>query len=110
VDADLVVLNGCFTAAGGGTVDRHPDGDDWVGLTRAFIYAGAPSVVATLWPVNDRSASRFMDRFYELLRAKGKGEALAQTQRDMISGLIPGAAECADPYHWAPFVLIGSSD
>ncbi len=110
VDADLVVLSGCFTAAGGGTVCRLPDSDDWVGLTRAFIHAGAPSVVATLWPVNDRSTSRFMDRFYQLLPTLGKSAALARTQRDMIAGLIPGAAECADPYHWAPFVLIGSSD
>jgi CHAT domain-containing protein len=109
VDANLVVLNGCFTAAGGGPVDRLPESDDWVGLTRAFIYAGAPSVVATLWPVNDRSASRFMDRFYELLPEMGKSEALARAQRDMIAGSVPGAGECADPYHWAPFVLIGSA-
>lgn len=110
VAADLVVLSGCSTAVGGGPVDPLPDSDDWVGLTRAFIHAGAPSVVATLWPVNDRSTSRFMDRFYELLPGLGKSKALARTQRDMLAGLIPGAAECSDPYHWAPFVLIGSGD
>ncbi len=108
--ADLVVLSGCSTAAAAGAVDNMPASDDWFGLTRAFLHAGAPSVVATLWPVNDRSTSRFMERFYELLPTTDKSTALARTQREMLAGQIAGAPECSAPYYWAPFVLIGSGE
>ncbi len=108
--ADLVVLSGCSTAVGSGAVDTQPASDDWFGLTRAFLRAGTPSVLATLWPVNDRSTSRFMERFYELLPTTGKSRALALTQREMLAGSLPGAAECSAPYFWAPFVLIGSHE
>jgi CHAT domain-containing protein/tetratricopeptide (TPR) repeat protein len=108
--ADLVVLSGCSTAAAGGAVDGEPASDDWFGLTRAFLHAGAPSVVATLWPVNDRSTARFMERFYELLPVADKSTALARTQREMLAGEIAGAPECSAPYYWAPFVLIGSGE
>ena len=64
----LVVLSGCFTASGAGLVDEMPDSDDWVSLTRAFIYAGAPSVVATLWPVNDRATAELVIEFYGQLK------------------------------------------
>jgi len=109
VGADLVVVSGCSTA-NGEIAGECPNGDDWLGLTRAFMQAGAPSVVATLWPVNDRSSARFMDRFYEVLQAEGKGGALASAQRAMLAGKIPGAADLQDPYYWAPFVLIGAAN
>lgn len=51
--ADLVVLSACQTALGSGRLADVPPGDDWVGLTRAFLHAGAARVVATLWPVAD---------------------------------------------------------
>ena len=103
----LVVLSGCATGAPGTVGARLPEGDDWVGLTRAFIHAGAPSVVATLWRVSDRATSRFMERFYELLPTMPKSAALSLTQREMLAGLIPGAAEYTAPYYWAPFVYYG---
>ncbi len=109
VGADLVVVSGCSTA-NGEIEGECPNGDDWLGLTRAFMQAGAPSVVATLWPVNDRSSARFMDRFYAVLEAEGKGGALASAQRAMLAGKIPGAADLQDPYYWAPFVLIGAAN
>jgi CHAT domain-containing protein len=107
LDANLVVLSGCFTASGGGMVDQMPESDDWVSLTRAFIYAGAPSVVATLWPVHDRSTARLMGRFYELLPFHSKGETLCLAQRELLAGL-PGDTY-RDPYYWAPFLLVGSA-
>jgi CHAT domain-containing protein/tetratricopeptide (TPR) repeat protein len=107
LDANLVVLSGCFTASGGGMVDQMPESDDWVSLTRAFIYAGAPSVVATLWPVNDRATARLMSRFYELLPFHTKGETLCLAQRELLASL-PGDSD-RDPYYWAPFLLVGSA-
>jgi tetratricopeptide (TPR) repeat protein len=97
--ADLVVLSGCET--GRGTVYS---GDEWVGLVRGFLQAGARSVVASLWEVHDRSAVTLMESFYTFL-ASGVpvGRALAEAQR---------AARRRDslPIRWAPFLLIGQPD
>lgn len=94
--ADLVVLSGCET--GRGTVYS---GDEWVGLVRGFLQAGARSVVASLWEVHDRSAVALMEDFYSSL-ASGVpvGRALAEAQR---------AARRKDrlAIRWAPFLLIG---
>jgi CHAT domain-containing protein len=56
--ADLVVLSACETGLG-----KISSGDEIIGLTRAFIYAGTPSVITTLWKVNDRASSLVSDRF-----------------------------------------------
>jgi CHAT domain-containing protein len=109
VGADLVVVSGCATASGE-IAGECSAGDDWVGLTRAFLHAGAPSVLGTLWPVNDRSSARFMDSFYEFLPAAGKGGAVAAAQREMLAGRIRGGSDLQDPYFWAPFVLIGAAN
>jgi CHAT domain-containing protein len=109
VVADLVVVSGCSTA-NGEIAGECPAGDDWVGLTRAFLHAGAPSVLGTLWPVNDRSSARFMDSFYEFLPAAGKGGAVAAAQREMLGGRVRGGSDLQDPYYWAPFVLIGAAN
>ncbi|HEV8151176.1 MAG TPA: CHAT domain-containing protein, partial [Gemmatimonadales bacterium] len=82
-----------------------PAGDDWVGLTRAFLSAGARHVVATLWPVEDRATAVLMERFY---RAFGTGSdpaaALARAQRDLLR-----APTSAHPFYWAGFVTVGSA-
>ncbi len=67
--ARLVVLSACDTALGGGYFAEVPSGDDIVGLTRAFLFAGSPSVVASLWAVNDRSTMALMGGFYGKLGA-----------------------------------------
>ena len=59
-----MVLSACDTALGGGYFAEVPAGDDIVGLTRAFLFAGSPSVVASLWAVNDRSTMGLMSGFY----------------------------------------------
>jgi CHAT domain-containing protein len=96
--ANLVVLSACETQLG--TLSR---GDDVVGLTRAFVYAGAPTVVASLWKVDDRATATLMRSFYQHLRAgKGKAEALQAAQAELRSQY-----EFSDPSYWAAFVLSG---
>ena len=90
------MLSACETALG--TLTR---GDELTGLTRAFIYAGTPSVITTLWQVNDRSAFELMGEFYRQLRAgRNKAEALRLAQLAILD-LHP------QPYHWAAYELIG---
>lgn len=81
IDADLVVLSGCETGLG-----KLSEGDEFVGLTRAFIYAGTPSVVASLWKVEDSSTAVLMASFYRNLRTMTKVEALRQAQLELIKG------------------------
>jgi len=106
-NANLVTLSACETALGSGYTSQLPQGDDLVSLTRAFLYAGTPSVVASLWEVYDTSTALFMFRFYQHLKTSNKVEALALTQRDMIGGQLSGDKNYKHPYFWAPFVLIG---
>ncbi|MDP9268491.1 MAG: tetratricopeptide repeat protein [Acidobacteriota bacterium] len=105
--AGLVTLSACETALGTGYYSDVPAGDDFVGLTDAFLRAGSSSVLATLWEVNDRSTSEFMTEFYRRLeRPGGEGDlALATAQRRMLAS----HSRFRHPYYWAPFVLVGSS-
>jgi CHAT domain-containing protein/Tfp pilus assembly protein PilF len=114
LQANLVTLSACNTALGSGYFGELPAGDDWVGLTRAFIYAGTPTVVASLWEVDDRSTAEFMKSFYRYLPQRGKAGALAQAQRDFLkagplSQSKPGTLQYRHPYYWAGFVLIGDA-
>ena len=94
--AELVVLSGCGT--GLGTVFG---GEELVGLTRGLLYAGAKSLLVTLWDVHDASTAAFMRRFYEHLTAGSEpARALRQAMRDLRE-------EYPSPYYWAPFILVG---
>jgi CHAT domain-containing protein len=101
--ANLVALSACETALGSGYFAEAPAGDDFVGLTRAFLYAGSPAVLATLWEVNDRSALDLMRSFYRALPQWGNAQALAEAQR----AVVRQGGRYAHPYFWAPFVLVG---
>lgn len=103
--AGLVALSACETALGGGPAGALPAGDDFVGLTRAFLHAGAGGVLASLWEVDDRSTLELMRLFYARLPGEGPAAALAAAQRALLAGPDP---ELAHPYHWAPFVLVGA--
>ena len=97
MSAGLVVLSACETAG------TEVSGEGLVGLTRAFLYAGSPSVVVTLWRVEDRKTSDLMLRFYTNLDQGGdKAEALRQAKL----GLIGRGGASAHPYYWAPFILV----
>ena len=76
--ADLVVLSACETQLG-----AQSQGDDLVGLNRAFLYAGAPTVIASLWSVNDDATAVLMAAFYRHLRAgESKVQALRAAQAE----------------------------
>jgi len=104
--ADLVVLSACQTALGSGRLADVPAGDDWVGLTRAFLHAGAEHVVATLWPVEDQATAVLMERFYQEFAAGADPvRALAAAQRALLT--TPATAH---PFYWAGFVTVGSAE
>lgn len=106
LDADLVTLSACDTALGSGYFAEVPAGDEFVGLTRAFLSVGTDSVMATLWQVDDRSSVQLMQHFYERLEGPG---AIA----DMSAALMLAQQQLRStkgyehPYYWAPFVLVG---
>ena len=110
-DADLVVLSACASALG-----EEQVGEGLIGLTRAFQYAGARSVVASLWNVQDQATSELMVRFYRYLNeGLAKDEALRAAQSELIRGEIEvegedGKVRVRDysaPYYWAPFQVYG---
>jgi CHAT domain-containing protein/Tfp pilus assembly protein PilF len=97
--ADVVMLSACETAVG---VSRRYEG--LYGLARAFLFAGARSVGASLWQVSDASTARLMGAFYrDYARGVGKVEALRQAQLALLRD-----KRYADPYYWSGFVLIGA--
>jgi CHAT domain-containing protein/Tfp pilus assembly protein PilF len=103
LNADLMVLSACETGLGSGPRQDVPPGDDWVGLARAFLYAGARSVLASLWPVDDLATSLLMEDFYTGLEdGRSKARALADAQRALLQEQGYG-----NPFYWAAFKLTG---
>ncbi|HXT34339.1 MAG TPA: CHAT domain-containing protein, partial [Chloroflexota bacterium] len=99
----LVTLSACETALG-----AEGAGDELMGLSRAFLYAGAPALVLSLWKVEDRSTSLLMERFYQGLAAgQGIGAALRQAQLALLRHETELGDRTGAPYFWAPFQLIG---
>jgi CHAT domain-containing protein len=104
--AELVVLSACQTGLGSGALADVPAGDDWVGLTRAFLHAGAAHVVATLWPVEDQPTATVMARFYEALAAGvAPAAALGRAQQALIA-----ERRTAHPFYWAGFVAVEGAE
>jgi CHAT domain-containing protein/Tfp pilus assembly protein PilF len=103
--ARLVTLSACETALGSGYFSDTPAGDEFVGMTRAFLGAGSQSVLASLWAVNDESTRALMVKFYHYLGQFDAPEALSKAQREFRSD----DSRYHDPYYWAAFVLVGSS-
>jgi CHAT domain-containing protein/predicted negative regulator of RcsB-dependent stress response len=99
--APLVMLSACET--GLGQTETH--GEGVIGLTRAFMYAGAPTVGVSLWSVADTSTSQLMTDFYKRLLS-GQGISPSAAMRAAQQNMIAGKKYSA-PFYWAPFVLIG---
>ncbi|MEV5878377.1 CHAT domain-containing protein [Streptomyces sp. NPDC052101] len=104
---ELVTVSACETG-----VQEALDGDELIGLTRAFLYAGARAVVASLWPVDADTTRDFMVRFYGHLRAAcARGDALDKAgalRRAQLDTMRDKGVHAS--YHWAPFVLIGDGN
>lgn len=91
-----IVMSNCRIAPG-----LFSNGMEVVLINRAFLYAGSPSVIATLWPVEDKAVAVFMEILYKNLKAnKTVADSLRKTQAEMINR---GYA----PHHWAAFILTG---
>jgi CHAT domain-containing protein len=105
--SDLVTLSACDTALGGGYFAEMPTGDDFVGMTRAFLAAGSTSVLAALWPVDDRASVTLMRRFYGRLNAatedRSAAGALAHVQRELRR-----SRDLGHPYYWAEYIVVGA--
>jgi tetratricopeptide (TPR) repeat protein len=99
--ARLVVLSGCESAGG-----RFASGEGVLGLTSAFLSAGVPAVIASLWPVDDETTANLMLHFYdELASGFSSATALRQAQNAVQADLAT-----RHPFFWAGFVLVGDGD
>jgi CHAT domain-containing protein len=98
LSADLVVLSACESALG-----RDLASEGIIGLPRAFLHAGAKSVIASLWKVNDEATSKLMAGLYSRIeRGESPSSALRNAQLEMARN-----QEWSKPYYWAAFVLQG---
>lgn len=96
LDADLVTLSACETGLG-----KALSGDDLIGLTRGFLYAGGRNIIASLWEVDDEATAEMMKRFYGKLKTgMSKKEALRQAQQEVRE-------KYPEPMFWAAFYLTG---
>lgn len=103
LNADLVTLSACRTGRG-----KLVRGEGILGLTRAFLYAGASSLVVSHWPVSDYFTAKFMDKFYGYLQeGNSKSAALRKVKLDFLNSKIPKERH---PYYWAAFVLVGAGE
>jgi CHAT domain-containing protein len=93
---ELVVLSACETG-----MSTLAPGDEVIGLTRGFLAAGAPSILVSLWTVDDTTTAELMTTFYTLLRdGERPAAALRQAQRTLME-------RYPHPFFWAPFTLVG---
>jgi CHAT domain-containing protein/tetratricopeptide (TPR) repeat protein len=116
LDADVVTLSGCQTALG--TTAR---GEGYLGFANAFFYAGARSVIVSLWDVDDTATSMLMRRFYENLTGNyedsrdgqvgapmSKSHALQEAKLWLRGVEMSGTRPFVHPAYWAAFILIGN--
>jgi len=99
LDADLVVLSACQTALG-----KDIKGEGLIGLTRAFMYAGTPRVVASLWEVSDLATAELMRKFYAAMLQRHLTAAAALRAAQLEMARDP---RWSAPYYWAGFVFEG---
>jgi CHAT domain-containing protein len=96
LNAELVTLSGCATG-----MNVVTPGDELLGLVRGLLYAGAHSLLLSLWDVHDQSTTDFMACFYRRFQDGGSKASALQ------GAMIELRERYPHPYHWAPFALIG---
>ena len=103
LNAELVVLSACETGLG-----KISKGEGIIGLSRAFIYAGASNLIVSLWKVSDASTSELMIEFYKnILGKKDVNHSFSSDLRSAKVKLISNG-KFAKPYYWSPFILLGN--
>ncbi len=102
MNADLVVLSACETAKG-----KFSEGQEMLGLSRAFFGASVPTIIGSLWQVDDQSTKILMETFHNNSNNKivNYAKALQAAQINLLRN-----TKYSDPYFWAPFVLVGDSE
>lgn len=104
IASDLVFLSGCETGSGSSWATGFDRTEDYATLAQAFLYAGARTVIATLWRVDDAAAAVLAEGFYRVRsRQRDPVAALAEAQRAMLSDPRLGA-----PYYWASYEVFGA--
>ncbi len=105
LEADWILLSACNTAGSDGT----PDGEGLSGLARAFLFAGARTILVSHWPVRDDAAARLTTETFRYLAEGGgtrrKAEALQSAMQDMLNDTDDDSL--SHPAAWAPFVIVG---
>jgi CHAT domain-containing protein/lipopolysaccharide biosynthesis regulator YciM len=99
LSADLVVLSACQTALG-----KEIRGEGLIGLTRGFMYAGSPRVIASLWQIDDRASAEFMKRFYGAMIGQKLRPAAALRAAQVSMSQDP---RWRQPHYWAAFTIQG---
>jgi CHAT domain-containing protein len=94
---DLLTLSGCATG-----LSVVAAGDEILGLSRGLLYAGAKSLLLTLWDVHDQSTAEVMRSFYDHFSDGAENPALA-----LKTAMLGVRRRYPHPFHWAPFVLVG---
>lgn len=103
LNIDLLVLSACNTGFG-----SYKNGEGIISFARSFIYAGCPSIVMTLWPINDLSGSKIMQDFYKYLsKEQSKDEALRSAKLEYLNNSDPTKTH---PYFWAGYVNMGNTE
>jgi CHAT domain-containing protein/Tfp pilus assembly protein PilF len=100
LNSQLVTLSACQTGLG-----RISRGEGIIGLSRAFLYAGARSLLVSQWNVGDASTAQLMTRFYTDHLESGQVHAAKSLRKAKLE--LMQSEEFANPFYWAPFVLIG---
>ncbi|MGB0523782.1 MAG: CHAT domain-containing protein [Flammeovirgaceae bacterium] len=100
IDADLVCLSACQTGLG-----KITKGEGIIGLSRALVYAGANNLIVSYWTVSDASTAQLMTQFYKELTSNTEDNYTESLQKAKLK--LIQSDSYAQPYYWAPFVLIG---
>ncbi len=102
LNARMIVLSACSTGGG-----EFNNGEGVISLARGFVYAGSPSIVMTMWEVEDKSGSELMRYFYKnLIKGQSKSKAMRNAKLQCLREARP---ENTHPFFWSSFVVMGNS-